>query len=37
MRTAYSSPPPANNNGLLSGAQPTVPADSFENRWAALR
>ena len=37
MRTAYSSPPPANNNGLLSGAQPMVPADSFENRWAALR
>ena len=37
MRTAYSSPPPANNNGLLSGAQPVVPAGSFESRWIALR
>jgi hypothetical protein len=37
MRTAYSSPPPANNNGLLSGAQPVVPAGSFESRWTALR
>jgi len=37
MRTAYSSPPPANNNGLLQGAQPVVPAGSFESRWTALR
>jgi murein L,D-transpeptidase YafK len=37
VRTAYSSPPPANNNGLLSGAQPVVPAGSFESRWTALR
>ena len=37
MRTAYSSPPPASNNGLLSGAQPVVPAGSFESRWIALR
>ena len=37
MRTAYSSPPPASNNGLLSGAQPVVPAGSFESRWTALR
>ena len=36
MRTAYSTPP-ASNNGLLSGAQPVVPAGSFENRWTALR
>ena len=37
MRTAYSSPPPANNNGMLQGAQPVVPAGSFESRWTALR
>jgi hypothetical protein len=34
MRTAYSAPPPI-NSGLLAGAQPVVPASSFENRWAA--
>jgi murein L,D-transpeptidase YafK len=37
LRTAYSSPPPASNNGLLQGAQPVVPAGSFESRWTALR
>jgi murein L,D-transpeptidase YafK len=37
MRTAYSSPPPAKNDGLLPGAQPVVPAGSFESRWTALR
>jgi len=37
MRTAYSSPPPASTNGLLQGAQPVVPAGSFESRWTALR
>jgi hypothetical protein len=37
MRTAYSSPPPASNNGMLQGAQPVVPAGSFESRWTALR
>jgi hypothetical protein len=36
MRTAYSTPP-ASNSGLLSGAQPVVPAGTFENRWTALR
>jgi murein L,D-transpeptidase YafK len=36
MRTAYSAPP-ANDSGLLSGAQPVVPAGTFENRWTALR
>jgi hypothetical protein len=36
IRTAYSAPP-ASNGGLLSGAQPVVPAGSFENRSAALR
>jgi hypothetical protein len=37
MRTAYSSPPPAGKSGLLQGAQPVVPAGSFESRWTALR
>ena len=36
MRTAYSAPP-ASNSGVLTGAQPVVPAGSFESRWAALR
>ena len=35
MRTAYA--PPANDNGLLVGAQPVVPAGSFDNRWSGLR
>ena len=38
LRTAYSTtPPPASNGGLLAGAQPVVPAGSFESRWTALR
>jgi murein L,D-transpeptidase YafK len=36
MRTAYSTPPPS-DSGLLTGAQPVVPANSFESRWAAAR
>jgi hypothetical protein len=36
MRTAYSAPP-ASNGGLLAGAQPVVPAGTFEARWTALR
>jgi hypothetical protein len=36
LRTAYQSTQ-SNNNSLLSGAQPLVPAGSFENRWTALR
>jgi hypothetical protein len=36
LRTAYSAPQ-SSNNGLLAGAQPVVPAGSFENRWTALR
>jgi len=36
IRTAYSAPA-ASNNGLLTGAQPVVPAGTFENRWTALR
>ena len=37
IRTAYSATPQANNSGLLSGAQPVVPAGSFDSRWTALR
>jgi hypothetical protein len=39
LRTAYSaySAPQASANGLVSGAQPVVPAGSFESRWAAFR
>jgi len=29
--------PPANNGGLIKGAQPVVPAGSFEGRWAGLQ
>ena len=36
MRTAYSAPP-ASNSDLLTGAQPVVPAGTFESRWSALR
>ncbi len=36
LRTAYSAPPPSNSD-LLTGAQPVVPANSFESRWTALR
>jgi murein L,D-transpeptidase YafK len=34
MRTAFQTPPKRN---LLSGAQPVVPAGSFESRWSAFR
>ena len=37
IRTAYSATPQANNSDLLSGAQPVVPAGSFDSRWTALR
>jgi murein L,D-transpeptidase YafK len=36
LRTAYSSSQ-ANNGGILPGAQPVVPAGTFESRWTALR
>jgi hypothetical protein len=36
LRTAYSAPPASNNN-LPAGAQPVVPANTFESRWAAIR
>jgi len=35
IRTAYSAPTPS--NGLLTGAQPVMPAGSFNSRWSALR
>jgi hypothetical protein len=35
LRTAYA--PPPSGNGLLSGAQPVVPAGTFESRFSALR
>jgi cell division protein FtsN len=34
MRTAFAPPP---RNGLLAGAQPVVPAGSFDARWSGLR
>ncbi len=36
LRTAFSAAPPA-NNGVLAGAQPPVPAGSFESRWSGFR
>ena len=36
IRTAFSNPP-ASENSLLSGAQPVMPAGSFDSRWSALR
>jgi hypothetical protein len=36
LRTAYSSSQ-SNNGGVLPGAQPVVPAGTFESRWTALR
>jgi len=35
IRTAFSAPPPSNS--LLAGAQPVVPAGTFDQRWSALR
>ncbi|MGC2824631.1 MAG: hypothetical protein WA322_10415, partial [Pseudolabrys sp.] len=37
LRTAYLSSPLPSDSGLLTGAQPVVPASSFESRWAAAR
>jgi len=35
IRTAYSAQTPS--NGMLAGAQPVMPAGSFNSRWSALR
>ncbi len=37
IRTAFSSTPPGDGNGLLNGAQPVVPAGSFNSRWGGLQ
>jgi hypothetical protein len=29
--------PPPSNNGVISGAQPVVPAGSFNNRWGGFQ
>jgi murein L,D-transpeptidase YafK len=36
IRTAYTVPPPS-GNGTLPGAQPVVPAGSFDSRWSGFR
>lgn len=36
LRTAFTAPP-ASGNGLLTGAQPVVPAGSFDSRFSGLR
>jgi murein L,D-transpeptidase YafK len=36
LRTAYSAPP-ASDNSVLTGAQPVVPAGSFDSRWSGFR
>ena len=36
LRTAFSAPP-ASSSGLLAGAQPVIPAGSFDNRFSGLR
>jgi hypothetical protein len=36
MRTAYTAPAPSGNS-TLSGAQPVVPAGSFDSRWSGFR
>ena len=30
-------PPPANNGGMIKGAQPVVPAGNFDSRWGGLQ
>ena len=37
LRTAFSAPPSASSNGLLTGAQPVVPVGTFDSRWSGLR
>jgi hypothetical protein len=36
MEQANASPAPANSGSLISGAQPVVPAGSFNSRWAGF-
>jgi murein L,D-transpeptidase YafK len=37
LRTAFTTPASSPQPGLLTGAQPVMPAGSFENRWSAFR
>jgi murein L,D-transpeptidase YafK len=37
MRSAFSGTPAPTTNGMLAGAQPVMPAGSFDARWAGLR
>lgn len=37
MRSAFSAPPRPTTNGMLAGAQPVMPAGSFDARWSGLR
>ena len=30
-------PPPANNNGMIKGAQPVVPSGTFDSRWGGFQ
>ncbi len=37
LRTAFTSPASSSQSGLLTGAQPVMPAGTFESRWSAFR
>ena len=37
LRTAFTAPAASPSPGLLAGAQPVMPAGSFESRWSAFR
>jgi murein L,D-transpeptidase YafK len=37
QQAAATAAPPANNGALIRGAQPVVPAGSFDGRWAGLQ
>jgi murein L,D-transpeptidase YafK len=37
VQQANATPPSANGNGLISGAQPVVPAGSFDSRWGGVQ
>ena len=37
QQDASAAPPPANSGGTMKGAQPVVPAGSFDGRWAAFQ
>jgi murein L,D-transpeptidase YafK len=37
QQDATTAPPPANNGSLIKGAQPVVPAGTFDGRWGGLQ